>query len=83
MSRPYKIKRTKYTGPVKSRPHPLFVTLMVLAVLGLGYLGFLSYEPIYNAVMNRDKPHSPSSQPSVPPQTSSSWPCWPWPTTRI
>ncbi len=68
MSRPYKIKRTKYTGPIKSRPHPLFVALIVLAVLGLGYLGFLSYEPIYNAVMNRDKPHSPSSQPSVPPQ---------------
>ena len=70
MSRPYKIKRTKYTGPVKSRPHPLFVTLMVLAVLGLGYLGFVSYDPIYNAVMNRDKPHSQPSLPPDPVQTS-------------
>ncbi len=67
MSRPYKIKRTKYTGPIKARPHPLLVALLVLVAVGLGYLGFLSYTPIYNAIMNRNQA---SSQPSLPPQPS-------------
>jgi len=41
------------------------VVLVVLAVFGLGYLGFVSYTPIYNAIMNRTQA---SSQPSPPPQ---------------
>lgn len=70
MSRPYKIKRTKYTGPVKARPHPLFVVLVVLAVFGLGYLGFVSYTPIYNAIMNRTQASSQTSPPPQVPEAS-------------
>lgn len=64
----YKIKRRKNARTIKARPHPLFVILIALLVVGLGYLGFISYQPIYNAVMNRgkDKPEPPPVEVSQP-----------------
>lgn len=74
MSRPYKIKRTKYTGPIKPRRHPLVLALIILAAIGLGYLGFVSYQPIYNAIMNRGEASPPAPLPPESPQASAAPP---------
>jgi len=46
------------------------VVLVVLAVFGLGYLGFVSYTPIYNAIMNRTQASSQTSPPPQVPEAS-------------
>lgn len=62
-----KVKRSKYTGSVKARPHPLFVALIVVLVVGLGFVGYVSYEPIYNAIMNAGSRGEPDPEPDPQP----------------
>ena len=54
MARKYKVKRYygKDVGFYRAKPHPLVVILVIVVLAGLGYLGTVIYEPVYDFIMN-------------------------------
>jgi len=50
----YKVKRYygKNVGFYRAKPHPLVVILVIAVLAGLGFLGTVIYEPVYDFIMN-------------------------------
>ncbi len=67
MAKGYKIKRGKLRAPSRAKPHPLFIATVALALAALAVVGYLSYEPVYNAIMGRNAESEPSAPPSQMP----------------